>query len=155
MADERDEGLPPEYAEGRVCHFTTLSRVDEPLAAHLSPDYVRELVEFPDTEASLFEEVRHRTDRGESLPISMQRAFVDSAHRKGFPSQTRARWRGALWSRATERLERFGMRSSRAYVLIHHTLETIRREGGVVKGVMSVGAVRKTVERARSKTGTN
>ena len=53
MADERDEAPPPEYAEGRVCHFTTLSRVNEPLAAHLSPDYVRGLVDVPDSEADL------------------------------------------------------------------------------------------------------
>ena len=66
MSDERNEGPPPEYAEGRVCHFTTLSRVNEPLAAHLSPDYVRGLVDVPDSEADLLAEWRAARARGET-----------------------------------------------------------------------------------------
>ena len=155
MADERDEGLPPEYAERRIARFTTLSRVNEPFTAHLTPDYVRGLVEFPDTEAGLLEEGRRMISRGENPPLWMWEALIDIKSRKGRPSESRASWRGWWWSRATERLERFGMKPSRAYVLIHHARETIRREGGIVKGVMSVGSVRKRVERARARTGTN
>ena len=36
MADEHNAGLPPEYADGRVCHFTTV--VSRRRAAEGAPD---------------------------------------------------------------------------------------------------------------------
>ena len=159
MADERDEAPPPEYAEGRVCHFTTLSRVDEPLAAHLSPDYVRGLVDVPDSEADLLAEWRAARARGETPPEWMTSKVGEMAGKDKAPGTGAGRWRPRFWLRATERLSRFqraGKKLSelRSCKLIQHERSAMGREGRRFNHV-EAESIRRAVQRAKRAIGTD
>ena len=156
MAGRRNDEAPREYSAELICDFKVNSRVNEPLRAHLTLDYVRELVEVPDTEAGLVEEVMRINDRGESAPIWMQRQVVELAKKSGPPSNSRADWRAKVWEHAARRLQvNFRLSGSRAVELIHHALESIKDENGVVKIALSRAAIKKAVQRLRGRVGTD
>ena len=154
MADEHNAGLPPEYADGRVCHFTTVSRVDEPLKAHLTPEYVRELVDHPDSEADLLAEWRAAKARGENPPEWMTSKVGEMAGKDKAPGTGAGRWRVRFWLRAIERLSRFDLSVLRSCELIHHERSAMGREGRRFNHV-EAESIRRAVQRAKRAAGTD